>query len=250
MHYVGESDTTLRLAAQTIYYLQTNLPLLKIHLMCLRLFYNALGGLYLCWAHFICSYISQEEFSVRLMGAIHSDWVTCRDKWAHVKRLRQWIISLSKQIPTFPLLFPSNKQHIYYSVNPCWFLSHHVFSSAEIDWPASWRQENGSNFSHQVMGRQDQYSHCWLSFATFTASALIDLSHIIVFIFKSNFFFIPSCQWHLEWLPVLRYNPLECVSKGHRFISISHLLSMSSSFYFSPLCYKRVEGVGPCCISI
>lgn len=121
MHYVGESDTTLRLAARTIYYLQSNLPLLKIHLMCLRLFYNALGELYMCWAHFICSYISQEEFSVRLMGAIHSDWVTCRDKWAHVKRPRQWIISLSKQIPTFSFLFPSNKQHIYYSVNPCWF---------------------------------------------------------------------------------------------------------------------------------
>lgn len=89
--------------------------------MCLRLFYNALGGLYMCWAHFICSYISQEEFSVRVMGTIHSDWVTCRDKWAHGNRPRRWIISISKQIPTFPFLFPSNIQHIYYSVSPCWF---------------------------------------------------------------------------------------------------------------------------------
>lgn len=107
--------------AQTIYYHQRDLPIPKIHLMCLRLFYNALGGLYMCWAHFICSYISQEEFSVRLMGTVHSDWVTCRDKWARGNRPRRWIISISKQIPAFPLLLPSNIQHIYYSLNPCGF---------------------------------------------------------------------------------------------------------------------------------
>lgn len=118
MHYVASLTRPWDLAARTIYYRHSNLPLLKIHLICLRLFYNALGELYMCWAHFICSYISQEEFSVRLMGAIHSDWVTCWDKCAGGNRPRQWIISISKQIPTFPFLFPSNKQHIYYSAKP------------------------------------------------------------------------------------------------------------------------------------
>lgn len=65
----------------------------KIHLMCLKLLYNALGGFYMCWAHFICSYISQGEFSVVLMGAVHSEWVTCGDKWAHGSRPGSWIIT-------------------------------------------------------------------------------------------------------------------------------------------------------------
>lgn len=135
-----------------------------MHLMCLRLFYNALGELYMCWAHFICSYISQEEFSVRLMGAIHSDWVTCRDKWAHGNRQRQWMISISKQSPTFPFYFPPINSIFTIQWTLADSISSCILSSAEIDWPASWRQENGYNFSHQVMGRQDQYSHCWLSF--------------------------------------------------------------------------------------
>lgn len=121
MHYVGNVTRPWDFSAETIHYHQSDLPVPKIHLMCLRLFYNALGGLYMCWAHFICSYISQEEFSVRLMATIHTDWVTCWDGWALGKRPRWWIISISKQIPTFPFLFPSNIKHIYYSVNPGWF---------------------------------------------------------------------------------------------------------------------------------
>lgn len=72
--------------------IQATFPSPKIHLMCLKLLYNALGGLYMCWAHFICSYISQGEFSVELMGAVHSEWVTCGDKWAHGSKPGSWII--------------------------------------------------------------------------------------------------------------------------------------------------------------
>ena len=149
--------------AETIYYRRSDLAVpedasdvFKAVLQCIR-------RLYMCWAHFICSYISQEESSVRLMGSVHSDRVTCRDKWAHEDRRRRRMISISKQIHTFSL-----------------FISPPTWSPLAIQWTLDdsgvslltcrdWltcilKTENGHNFSHQVMGRRDQYSHCWLSF--------------------------------------------------------------------------------------
>lgn len=128
-------------SAQTIYYHHSDLPIPKIHLMCLRLFYNALGGLYMCWAHFICSYISQEEFSVRLMGTIHSDWVTCRDKWAHAWKQAEAVDNKHFKANSHFSLFISLQYtaHLLFR-EPSLILAHHVFSPATIDWPASWRQ--------------------------------------------------------------------------------------------------------------
>lgn len=138
-------------SAQLIYYRHSDLPVRKIHQMYLRLFYNALGGLYMCWAHFICSYISQEEFSVRLMGTVHCDWVTCRDKWAGGNGPRKWIISISKQIPTFLVLFPSDKKHFHYPASPRWFRPIMYSHLPPLIDP---NLDDGTEiiFSHQVMG--------------------------------------------------------------------------------------------------
>lgn len=100
--------------------------------MCLRLLYNALGWFYMCWAHFICSYISEEEFSVRLMGERLQGL-------SHLSRqMSLWKQAKAPDNKHFSAISHSSSpptQHIYYSVNP-----HHLFSLTAIDWPASCRQ--------------------------------------------------------------------------------------------------------------
>lgn len=68
-------------------------------------------------------------------------------------------------------------------------------------------------------GRQDQYSHCWLSFCNlYNIGPDRSLSHNCLHFRIKYFFPFHMCQWHLEWLPVLlQYTTLwSTQSKGHK----------------------------------
>lgn len=116
------------------------------------------------------------------------------------------------------------------------------------------KTENRYNFSHQVMGRQDQYSHCWLSFCNLYSigsdrSLSHNCPHFQIKLFSFLLYMPMTFGMSLSWATW----PVEiCELKGtkRRFISLLHLLSMSPSFYFSLLSHKHVERVGPRCISI
>lgn len=105
------------------------------------------------------------------------------------------------------------------------------------------RTENGYNFSHQVMGHQDQYSHCWLSFCNlYNIGSDRSLScNCLHFQIKLVLFFRPFST-HGDIWNVCRpccVTHWEAEGKGHKkpwFISMLHLLSTSPSLPMLKTC--------------